>query len=333
MTLVTNNAKFTKLVSEGKIDSALKSYSDSLWFYYLGYLAGSLNKGDFFEIGVGGSTHVLSELSELLDRHFHIVDSEFARLTEFSNNKYFSNAKNVRYNISSTDLANQKNNKLIYCHIDGDKSYNVATSDLEFCLANLSTNGIICQDDYGNNKWPMVTDVIQQFCNAGKCKLLLVGDSSCWVTLPEYYDYWHNVFDQDYEFKLLSKFLNVVKNENYLYMNSTYQPMPETTANELDYFDSLLQYESTAYLQMPYSSQSTPGIHFRRSKKYKLNSIWYDIRGHDWPIAPVSKEDIDNLPTWVKDELTQLHEIHNLYLQELCYTKFCIRNKQEISGG
>jgi hypothetical protein len=333
MNLITNNAKFTRLVSEGKIDSSLKTYSDSLLFYYLGYLAASVHDGEFLEIGVGGSTYVLSELSELFGRNFNIVDLELERLTEFSNNKYFTNAKNIQYNISSTKLINKNINALIYCHIDGDKSYEIAKSDLEFCLSKLTTNGIICQDDYGNNKWPMVTDIIHELLHAGKLKILIVGDSSCWVTLPKYYDYWYNMFDQDYEFKLLGKFLNIAKNANYLYMNSTYQPKPMVDSNELDYFDSLLQYESVAYLQMPYMSQSTPGIYFRRSKKYKLNSIWYDIRGHNWPVAPISKEDIDNLPTWIKDEIYNLHKIHDMYLQESYYEKFCIRSNQEILGG
>jgi hypothetical protein len=83
---------------------------------------------------------------------------------------------------------------LCYCHLDGSKDYKIALNDLQFSTDNLSVNGLICQDDYGNNKWPTVTDAVQDMISAGKLVMLVVGDSSAWLTRPEYYDHWMDQF-------------------------------------------------------------------------------------------------------------------------------------------
>ena len=331
MNLITNNAKFIKLVSDNKIQPALKTYADSLLFYYIGYLSTLSSSGEFLEIGVGGSTYILTELSELCNRNFNVIDVQADRLSFFSDTSYFTNANNIQHPISSLELQSKQINSLAYCHIDGNKNYEIARSDLEFCLSNLITNGIICQV-YGNNRWPMVTDVIQEFLHAGRLKILLIGDNSCWITLPEYYDYWLKIFFQDYEFNLLGKFLNITSTTKYFYMNSGESNFSKVNNSEFDYFDLLLTYNLTSYLQSPYIEQNTPGFHFRRAKRYKLNSMWNIIQGDSWPEAPVTTEDIDNLPILVKDEIRNLHGIHDLYAQESYYEKSCIRSNQPISG-
>ena len=71
--LKTNNTRFLKLVAKNIICPALKTYADTVLFYYLGYLATSNTLGDIVEIGVGGSTHPLIELAETNGKIFFII--------------------------------------------------------------------------------------------------------------------------------------------------------------------------------------------------------------------------------------------------------------------
>lgn len=63
------------------------------------------------------------------------------------------------------------------------------------------------------------------------------------------------------------------------------------------------------------------------SNKFHLTNVWDSIKGKSWPRAvPVSKEDIDNLPDWVKKEIK---ELHNLNLYEQVSTKVVQKYYQE----
>ena len=268
--LVTNNAQFLSLVHEGNVNAPLKSYCDTLLFYYFGHLAAVDNFGDFLEIGIGGSTYPMCELSQIHNRNFNIVDKDELRLSTFSKNHYYTSTKHMPFVIDSTQLSMQNNiDKLIYCHIDGNKNYKVTKSDLEYCLSRLTVNGIICQDDYGNNKWPTVTDAVQDLVYTGKLQILVVGDSSVWLTSPGYYQYWIDKFNSDYEFKLLSKFINLRSSQElgripaYLFMQSlgsTELVHDQFSSKELEYFLLLSKYDSESYLKMPYARQSQGGI-------------------------------------------------------------------------
>jgi len=267
---VTDDAQFLQLVHKNKLTASLKSYCDTLLFYYFGHLAAVHTPGDFLEIGVGGSTYPLCELSQIHNRYFNIIDNDQIRLETFSKNPYYSFEKHVPFVIDSQQLPMQNNiNKLAYCHVDGNKNYKVTISDLKFCLTKLAVNGVICQDDYGNNKWPSVTDAVQDLINLGKLQTLVVGDSSIWLTKPEYYQFWIDLFNSDYEFNLLGKFINLQSSQKldrtplYLFMQSI--DLAKNCNNrfllsEMKYFKSLSKYDNSNYLKMPYARQSQAGV-------------------------------------------------------------------------
>jgi len=189
----------------------------------------------------------------------------------------------------------------------------------------MSKNGIICQDDYGNHKWPTVTDAVQSMIHSGELKMLIVGDSSAWLTSPEYYDYWINLLTRDTEFLSLSKLLNIVpsslmnKTPVYFFMNSSKNStnVVDLTDHEIDYFNNLLAFNKH-YLKMPYPNLSKPGNKLRRRPggSYVLTSIWSTIRGKSWPVdPPITKQQITELPQWIKDEIAETHHL-DLYFQE-----------------
>ena len=332
---ITHKAKFLKLVKEDCIIPSLKSYSDTLLFYYIGHMAATNNFGNLFEIGVGGSTYPLLELSLNFKRKFVIVDSLKEQLDRHSSQEFFSESIIEKHYISSTNLDKTNITDLLYCHVDGNKNYNITTNDLKFCIKHLVKNGIICQDDYGNNKWPTVTDAVKDLIQAGELVMLLVGDSSCWLTKPEYYDYWMTLFATDSEFIALKPFVNIRQSKqlnrlpNYLFLQSLIDGQYDYIADSdtLNYYDSLLDLNSNGYLGMPYRTQSTLGINFRKKIIPLLSLSWDTLRGDDWPEAPVTRNDIDQLPDWVKNELKTLHKIEDLYAETTIISDYCVRDK------
>jgi hypothetical protein len=336
--LVSHRAKFLQLVKQGLIIPPLKSFADSVLYYYLAHLALTNTQGNLFEIGVGGSTYVLTELSETHQRKFIVNDINQQRLNLYSNQDIFPTALIENHVISSLKLGTTGIGNLSYCHLDGSKDYKIALNDLQFSTQQLSVNGLICQDDYGNNKWPTVTDAVQTMIESKELIMLLVGDSSAWLTRPEYYDYWMQQFATDYEFKLLAEFLNMEnstdlhKHPNYLFMNA---PVPDGQPKDLDntvlnFYNTLLEATHDTYLQMPYREQSMPGIQFRQYWVYLLQvqSEWDKLRGSDWPNrAPATKQDIDNLPDWIKDELINILQLPDLYAKTTVVKDHCPGNK------
>ena len=66
------------------------------------------------------------------------------------------------------------------------------------------------------------------------------------------------------------------------------------------------------FLKMPYWSQSTVGIVLKNNKPctYCLTLVYNKLKGPNWPVNPSNtKEDIENLPDWVKHELLEKHQI------------------------
>jgi hypothetical protein len=338
---ITDKSNFIKLVKNKTIPPSLKSYSDTLLFYYVGYLAAINNDGDFFEIGAGGSTFPLLELSHVCNRLVNLVDLRKDPLLEYANNSLVTNAKIKIYNINSQTLSNKVEIKnLAYSHIDGSKNFTHTVHDLQYCLSVMSNNGIICQDDYGNNKWPTVTDAVQSLIHSGELKMIIVGDSSAWVTHPKYYDYWINLLNQNTEFTMLSKLLNVVSSDyldkfpEYFYMNANQNKITNSnlSVDEIDYFNQLLDSNDNIYLQMPYFTQSSPGVQLQKETRYIITKLWSILRGNDWPInPPILKEDIDNLPQWIKDEIMNTHN-QDLYRPDpLGCARILKTNVQELN--
>ena len=336
---ILHRAKFLQLVKQNVIVNSLKSFNDTLLFYYLAHLALRKNQGSLFEIGVGGSTHVLTELSEAYQRKFEVVDMNQERLEQYSNLDIFPQALIENHVVNSLDLNNSHIKNLCYCHLDGNKDYKIAVNDLKFCTENLTINGLICQDDYGNNKWPTVTDAVQHMIDSGQLVMLIVGDSSAWLTPPEYYDYWMQEFSTDQEFLTLADFVHMQssitlsKYPNYLYMRAdSSEPPPVKDNFILNFYDALLEAEHSNYLQMPYRNQSMPGIQFRQCKMYVIQADWHVLRGPDWPAeAPVTRQDIDNLPDWIKNELAQVHQIHDLYAAVQVLKDRCLRQSTPVA--
>lgn len=337
--MITDKAKFLNLVCQQKITPALKSYADTILFYYLGFLSANKNNGEISEIGVGGSTYVLTELSELLDKTFFIFDIDKEYTDIVVNNVHFWPGAKLKICIdNSTNLHNYPDiPKLSYCHVDGAKEFDITVSDLQFYLDHLSVNGLICQDDYGNNKWPTVTDAIKHLEQTNKIKIVMIGDSSAWVTKPEYYDYWMDILNNDYEFSLLTALCSVSSSEKlnkvpkYFFLQSifNYSLLTGYTESEKKYFKNILAAKNHQnYLTMPYYAQSEIGFALDNNVDdgYILTVAWDSIKGPDWPQeAPVLREEIERLPDWIKHELFHVHNFNDLFKCVVKKTNFEIK--------
>jgi len=317
--MIVDQAKFLKLSAQKKITCCLKSYCDTILFYYLGYLSLLLGDGDLSEIGVGGSTFTLTELSELSNRVFFVFDKNKEQLTTYTDTSYWPDSNLELFQVDSKDLDYRNFPKFSYCHIDGSKNFKITLSDLRFYLNNLSKNGLICQDDYGNNKWPTIVDAIKTLEHNNEIKIVIVGDSSVWITKPEYYDFWMNTLDTDPEFFLLKALCNIAnskalnKTPNYFFLQSYFNKnlLSNFSKSEQEYFSKIKSMTALEYLKMPYASQSTLGLALEQNVSfYRLSEIYESIKGNDWPdTTPVTKEDIDQLPDWVKTALNKEHGI------------------------
>lgn len=271
--------KFLELSHAEKIFTPLKSFSDSLLFYFIGSLA-SEKDGDLLEIGYGGSTYVLYELSSKFKKLLTVCDLKEACVN--GHFPYYADAiVNAVVDYSHT-LTQQSISPVIYSHVDGDKNYQTTKSDLEFCIGNLAPYGIICQDDYGNNKWPSIAQAVLSLVAENKIKIIVVGDSSVWLTKPEYYDYWMNLLSEDREFSILKAYLGMQEsskilecNPNYLFINTlnyapkwskqvfeNYEEIKNSCSEkETEILKSIHTFkDSPRYLKMPYYGQSSPGI-------------------------------------------------------------------------
>lgn len=320
--MIVDRAKVLDLVNQKTITPALKTYTDSVLFYYLGYLSASKHLGEISEIGLGGSTSILLELSELCKKTLIAIDCDKQILNHYADMKHWPESEIVTIHDLSSNLLTYKNiPNFSYCHVDGNKDYKITLSDLEFYLNKLELNGLICQDDYGNNKWPTVTDAVKELEYQGKLKIILVGDSSVWVTRPEYYDYWMQLLVNDYEFSLLSSLCQVINSVRlnkipaYFFLQSLSSDalLENYSASEQEYFNNILNLDAPdVYLQAPYKSQSTMGIALKYNTfgGYYLTEIYDNLRGPDWPIeTPTTLNEINNLPDWVKDEIQLTHNI------------------------
>jgi hypothetical protein len=328
--LVTDKVKFLQLVTQGKIESALKTFADTILFYYLGHLA-LINDldGNVSEIGVGGSTHPLVELAELHNKTFYAIDKVQSRLDQCINTSFWPTVCVEKICMNSNNLNEHKvKTKFSYCHVDGDKNYNTTLNDIKFYLDNLSVNGLICQDDYGNHKWPTVTDAVKELEFQQQIKIILVGDSSVWFTKPEYYDYWFNLLEHDHEYLLLKAICNICnssklgKTPPYFFMQRLFNfEFPDNYSQmQLEYFNKLnaLYCSSNNYLKMPYSGQSAFAAFLNTdngSHEYLVSKIWENIKGEDWPQTPMTRQEIQQLPDLVKHELAQLFEIDDIYIK------------------
>jgi hypothetical protein len=263
---VLDNLKTWALVASDQLTPALKSYSDSLLFYYLGHLAIKQTNKPILEIGVGGSTHLLHELSVNNNQEYYIVDINSNNIDQYTDIPYFSKDTIKKLLINSLSMKDADLPTLSYVHIDGDKNFIVTKNDLEYAASKLAPMGIICQDDYGNNKWPGVTLAVQAMINECKLELLFIGDSSCWLVKKQDHRDWIFLLENDDEFNSLRYLLQIQSSKNqfflpeYLWMNSAFSNSNYTvTQSQVEYYKTLLNYNHDSYLRMPYSTQSQIG--------------------------------------------------------------------------
>ena len=274
--MVLNDIRFFEFAKSG-LRVPLKSFNDSLLFYYLGHLAGS-QKGELFEIGGGGSSYLMCELSENCNKRYTLCDTSewFHNLTS----TYYTTTNYNFINDTSENLSKYNLPNFSYCHIDGNKDFNITYNDLIYCIDHLEENGLICQDDYGNNKWPTITQAVFKALEENKIKTILIGDSSAWFTKPEYYDYWINKLSTDREFYVLGNYIGVQGSDHlsyfpkYFFLNtltgntngfwryaqaSGKYDKSKYSQEELDYLQKLHKHSRKGFLMMPYFGQSTAG--------------------------------------------------------------------------
>jgi len=315
---------FIHLVSSNKLDAAGKTYSDSLLFYYLGQVAISNTISDMLEIGVGGSTSILHELSAKHNSLLYLNDTDISRVNQYCSDLplQLANSKYKKLIFDSTKLTNDM--QLGYVHVDGSKNYEITVSDLSIAVENLVDMGLICQDDYGNNKHPAVTRAVQSLINDGKLTMLCVGDSSAWLCKPGDYKEWIDLLYYDDEFNLLKELLNISNSyylgdiPEYLYMNAINQidisdigiDNINNSSYRMTYFNTIISNDCDRYLTMPFVSQSTIGANIFSSKiikHYDITDQWYIIKGDTWPeLPPITQNDINELPEHIKIELTNM---------------------------
>lgn len=302
-------------IQQRLVPTSLKTYADTLLFYYLGYLAIKYSSGNVLEIGIGGSTVPLKELSSKCNKTLYLCDPDRQRMDALLaqqpgiTNPYTSSIVDI-----SDNLENYIDEKLSYIHIDGDKNFLVNCKDLNFSVKHLTEYGIICQDDYGNNKWPTVTNAVHSSMN--DLEFLVVGDSSAWLVKKEAHKFWVDILKNDLEFNLLREFLNIHSSHKllgyspeYFFMNgllNIFRDM-ELPSDRANYYVSLFKYASPEYLRMPYGPQSTIGsnvfLNDSAKRKYTLTEIWESIKDPLWGTAPQTLQDINNLSEEIKSIL------------------------------
>jgi Methyltransferase domain len=318
--MILTSVDFLKDVADNSQPASLKSYSDTLLYYYLGQLTINATGCNVSEIGVGGSTIPIAELAKRNNKMFYAVDNDQEKLNQYCT-QYTTQVCKPSEQLTPGELGT-----LGYIHLDGSKNYSIAKQDLEFAVSSLHPMGLICQDDYGNNRVPTIGNLIHDTIKLHDLKMLLVGDSSVWLVKKTAYDTWVEILDKDTEFKLLSKFININHStilddpQSYLFMNSRthdfdihigLKPIADTTT--LNYFNYLWQQNSDRYLQMPYTFSSQVGSRYILSNDIKKDfhkpmtrvvNLWDSIRGEDWPKKPpTSMEEIAKLPDSIKNEL------------------------------
>ena len=313
---IAHRAKFLDLVRDGAIPASLKSFNDTVLFYYLGDLALRSGHGDIMEIGIGGSTWPLHELSDRHRRSLVLVDHNQTYLDAVAHGTWFDSTPDPHLADSLTQPCLQS--QLAYCHVDGDKNYETTCSDLEYCVQNLARNGIICQDDYGNNKWPSVTDAVHRMVQHGKLMFVMIGDSSAWLTVPESHASWTSRLRCDREFQALAHLMGITtssmldRDPEYFFLNHAVPPFVKCDLDQalIQYWNVLIDYSHHSdYLQIPYVKQSQTGRELRMHPKLKLNLVWSQVSDPSWGDAPTTVQDVERLPESIKQELIDLHHI------------------------
>lgn len=320
ITTILDKCKFLAIcqsdgIQQRLVPTSLKTYADTLLFYYLGYLAVKYSSQSILEIGIGGSTVPLKELASKCNTTLYLCDPDKQRIDLLlTAQPEINNPEMVPIVESSINLDAHINHKLSYIHIDGDKNFLTNCKDLQFSASHLADHGIICQDDYGNNKWPTVTNAVHASLDG--LEFLLVGDSSAWLVKKEAHKFWIDILKNDLEFNLLREFLNIHSSKkllghtpDYFFMNGLLDifrdfDLPE---DRLSYYVTLFKYASTEYLRMPYGPQSTVGsnvfLNGLAKKKYTITNIWDAVKDPHWGDAPQTLEDINNLSQEIKDSL------------------------------
>jgi hypothetical protein len=321
---VLDKCKFLALcqsdgIQQRIVPTSLKTYADTLLFYYLGHLSINYTSKNILEIGIGGSTIPLKELAGNHSKTLYLCDPDKYRMDLLiKESPSIPNPELVSILDLSNNLKNHVsvNDKMGYIHIDGDKNFLVNCNDLRFAQEHLAAGGIICQDDYGNNKWPTVTNAVH--ANLDNLEILLVGDSSVWLTSKEHHQFWINYLNQDQEFNFLKEFLNIHSSSKllgfvpeYFFMNGLLKIIrdKELPDERTKYFVTLFKYASSEYLKMPYGPQSTIGsnvfLNNEVTKRYLLTDSWLEVKEDSWGNAPQTFDDIVNLPNSIKDSLTK----------------------------
>ena len=236
--------KIFELVHDDLVPAPLKTYADSILFYEFGR---SAPQGKLFEIGVGGSTYLMLQLAEDLDVPFYLCDVDQSKIDEYMKWQHHWHCAEIHILNEDSDEI-ELNEKFVYLHLDGSHTYNKTINSINWSINHLKENGLICIDDYGNNKHPEVTRATHDLIQQNIVKMIMVGDSSCWVTTPEYYEHWLNVIENKmtgYIKDLLG--ISWVKPGKYYYRQAHHAKPVET---------ELHNYNSNRYLQMPYPEQT-----------------------------------------------------------------------------
>lgn len=265
--MILNNSIWQHLVATKKIKPPLKTYVDSLLFYFLGNSA--LNVSDYrsiLEIGVGGSTHLLHELAHRTNSTLNLVDNEVLNKIDSFISRLIPPAQIISYKNDSRELLSSFSN-ISYIHLDGSKMPSIVSNDMAIAYRSLSKHGLICHDDYGNNRWPAVTIETLKYVLDDKLKFVLIGDSSAWLCKTEDHSMWLEYLTNNIEFNWLLELCNGTLSNNaadqYFYLNSTVKVTnrPDKSYDKELYQSKLLLYaQAPYYLVMPYGEQSRAGM-------------------------------------------------------------------------
>lgn len=260
---VLNNLRF---VEQFKTVKPRKTMADMLLLYYMGELSIGQTNSNVLEIGVGLSSYAMQELTKKFDQIFYAVDLFDTRLDTFC----IDDDRTKSINKSSMDLLDAEVGELGYVHIDGDKNYPTTMHDLEFAYKHLDDMGMVSVNAYGLNCWPTVTHAVNSVVTHGLFEIVLVGDAAVWLVKKTSYLNWLKILKTDYEFGLLSAFLNIHNTSGlgytpeHFFMNSIYPTPAVLHINVEDfkeYYTNLSKY-MTAFNQVHAAGQTNdPGKH------------------------------------------------------------------------
>jgi hypothetical protein len=213
---MNNNQNIIKIY-EHNLTLPIKTFNKSqlfIWDFLLSRQKLSL-EGHFLDIGVFfGTSACTMALHQKKSEFLHLldigIDDRFDKAVE-TIREYSVYPDNILcHKIHSTDfhqrLTPEMKKTFRWISIDGGHTGQDILNDLEIAEQLLSRSGIICMDDFFNERYPQITKAYfdYNFSNPGKLVMFLVGLNKAYLCRPSSFAYYADIVHEGLQQYLLS---------------------------------------------------------------------------------------------------------------------------------